>query len=70
MRPSARRVLQALEAAGGRGATTRELCQPHTGGIRFSARIKELRDEGYEIRRVEERAGSHRYTLTDPKGSA
>jgi hypothetical protein len=38
MRPSARRVLRALEA--------------------------------YEIRRVEERAGSHRYTLTGPKGSA
>jgi hypothetical protein len=70
MRPSARRVLRALEAAGGRGATTHDLCQPDVGGIRFGARIKELRDEGYEIRRVEERAGSHRYTLTGPKGSA
>lgn len=63
------RILKALRVAGGRGATTSELCQPDVGGVRFGARIKELRDDGYAITAVLERPGSHRYTLVpNPSG--
>lgn len=61
----ARRVLDALRAAGSRGATTHELCQPDVGGIRFGSRIGELRDAGYRIAKSYERKGSYRYVLVE-----
>lgn len=66
MKPATRRVLRALQAAGGRGMTTHDLCQPHVGGVRFSARLYEIRAEGYQIKSQRERAGSTRYVLIDP----
>lgn len=44
-------------------ANTAELCQPDVGGIRFGARLLELRREGYEITERRLRAGSSLYTL-------
>ena len=43
--------------------TTAELCQPDVGGVRFGARLMELRADGYTI--TEERLGQscHLYTL-------
>jgi len=79
MRPSTRRILKALLAVGGAGATTRELAQPDVGGIRLSARVFELRELGFRIEVRQERPGSHRYTLLsggaverlfDPEGAA
>lgn len=55
------RILYALR----RGPqTTSALCQPDVGGVRFGARLMELRADGYTI--TEERLGpsSHLYTLT------
>jgi hypothetical protein len=68
LKPSCRRVLYTLRHAGATGATTSELCQPDTGGIRFGARINELRDYGCTITRVQLRPGAWRYWLvgTDP----
>jgi hypothetical protein len=63
LKPSAKRVLSALQAAGSRGATTHELGQSDVGGFRFSARVHELRAAGFTILERYERAGSHRYTL-------
>lgn len=57
------RVLEALRAAGARGCTTAELCQPAVGGERFGARVHELRGEGYEIVERRVRAGSSLYVL-------
>jgi hypothetical protein len=65
MYPTTKRVLKALLAVGGRGATTRELCQPDVGGIRLSARIFELRELGFRIDVKELRPGSYRYTLRE-----
>jgi hypothetical protein len=65
LKPSARRVLSALQAAGTRGATTHELGQAHVGGFRFGARIHELRDADYVIVERRERRGSSRYTLVE-----
>lgn len=61
--PTTQRVLQVLQAVGATGATTRELCQPNVGGVRFGARIMELREAGFEITCVRERNGSSRYRL-------
>lgn len=67
LKPTARRTLYALRAAGQRGATTGELCQPNAGGIRFGARIQELRDHGCVIFRVQLQPGRWRYWLqVDP----
>lgn len=63
LKPSCRRTLYALRAAGGRGATTGELCRPEVGGIRFGARVHELREAGCVIFRVELRPGRYRYWL-------
>lgn len=63
LKPSARRVVRALMAAGGRGATTAELGQPAVGGMRFGARIREARQAGFEIDKRCERPGSYRYWL-------
>lgn len=63
MKPSTRRVLEALERAGRRGCLTHDLMQPAIGGERFSARIGELREAGYKIKSTYERHGSYRYRL-------
>ena len=65
MKPTSRRVLKALMAVGGLGATTRELCQPDVGGVRFGGRIHELRGMGFRIDARRERNGSTRYWLRD-----
>jgi hypothetical protein len=65
MYPTTKRVLKALLAVGGNGATTRELCQPDVGGIRLSARVFELRELGFRIDVKELRPGSYRYTLRE-----
>lgn len=57
------RVYRALYDAGPNGCTTAQLCQPGVGGVRFGARVKELRDEGNVIHSRVERAGSSRYVL-------
>lgn len=61
-KPSAKqRVLAALQAG---PQTTASLCQPDCGGVRFGARILELRDEGHTIIERRLRAGSSQYILT------
>ena len=54
------RVLAALQAG---PQTTGMLCQPDVGGVRFGARLMELRDEGHRILERRLRAGSSLYTL-------
>ena len=56
-------VLRELRRAGRNGATTAQLCHPQVGGVRFSARIEELRKAGFVITQRYERPGSHRYVL-------
>lgn len=63
MKPATRRVLAALLAAGARGATTHDLCQPDVGGIRVSARVFEIREIGLRVDVQQLRPGSYRYTL-------
>lgn len=63
LKPSARRVLYALRAAGQRGATTGDLAAPDMGGKGFSGRILELREAGCVIFRVQIRPGWWRYWL-------
>lgn len=63
MSPCTRRVLLALREAGETGVTTAQLCQPDVGGVRFSARILELRDVGCVIARRQVRSGCWRYWL-------
>lgn len=70
LKPTTRRVLRALIAAGGRGATTHELCQPQVGGTRFGGRLHELRELGFVIARRQERAGRWRYWLVSSPDSA
>lgn len=55
------RVLSALQEAGSLGQTTAALCQPGCGGVRFSARILELRQEGHVIHERRLRSGSWLY---------
>ena len=63
MKPSALRVARTLLAAPGRTLTTHELAQPNVGGLRFGARIAELREAGCEIEtKVVKRSGCT-YTL-------
>jgi hypothetical protein len=63
VKPSSERVLEYLRTHGGR-ATTRELCQPEVGGVRFGARLAEIRAEGAVIDGKRLRPGSYLYTLT------
>lgn len=64
VRGAQRRVLLALAAAGGRGATTAELCQPAVGGVRFGGRVHELRERGFKIEQAYDgHPGRHRYWL-------
>lgn len=65
MCPAARRVLAKLIGAGERGATTAELCQPGVGGVRFGARVHELRGLGFRIDAAPVRTGSYRYFFRD-----
>lgn len=65
MCPAARRVLATLVGAGERGATTADLCQPGVGGVRFGARIHELRGLGFRIDATPVRTGSYRYFFRD-----
>jgi hypothetical protein len=55
-------LLRLLEDAGNHGATTADLLNAGIGS-RYSARILELREDGYTIRSERERDGSYRYTL-------
>lgn len=67
LKPSARRTLYALRAAGNTGVLNGTLCQPDVGGGRFGARIHELRESGCVIYRAELRPGRYRYWLVkDP----
>ena len=66
--PCTRRVAQALAAAGGRGCTTAELCQPTVGGVRFGARIYDLREVGFVVREQRMRNGQSRYWLVSVPG--
>ena len=64
MKPTTARVLRTLQDAGERGATTAELCQPDVGGVRFAARVHELRHlHGHTIVETRVRQGSSRYVL-------
>lgn len=63
LKPSARRVLRALAAAGEHGLTTHQLCQLEIGGLRFGARIDEIRAAGLTVTCVRERRASSRYRL-------
>ena len=61
--PSARRLLAALQDAGDKGLSTSQLCQPALGGVRFGARVHDLRQAGYRISETRVRQGSSRYVL-------
>lgn len=71
LRPSARRVLRALEAAPRHQATTDQLGHKLVGGGRFGARIHELRQtlepHGVEITVRELIPGQYLYTLHLPQ---
>ena len=63
------KVLSMLEAAGDRGVTNRELNE--AGIYRYSARIKELRDEGKTIDTVRIKGGYFKFRLaSSPCGPA
>ena len=54
-------VLSMLKAAGDRGVTNRELNE--AGIYRYSARIKELRDEGTEVDTIRIKGGYFKFRL-------
>lgn len=56
-------VLSMLKAAGDRGVTNRELNE--AGIYRYSARIKELRDEGVDVETVRIKGGYFKFRLVD-----
>ena len=58
------KVLSMLQAAGDRGVTNRELNE--AGVYRYSARIKELRDEGTEILTTRVKGGLFKFRLAPP----
>lgn len=60
LKPSARRVLNALRTG---PKTTAQLCQPDIGGVRFGARVAELRALRYVIAEQRVRQGSSLYEL-------
>ena len=57
-------VLAMLQAAGDRGVTNRELNE--AGIYRYSARIKELRDEGTEVDTIRIKGGYFKFRLVSP----
>lgn len=64
LKPTARRVLIALQATGGEGATSYELAQPQVGGLGLTSRISELRHAGFVIDR-RQHATFSRYFLRE-----
>jgi len=54
------RIIRLLKRRGTFGASSREL---NTIAFRYSARIGELRGDGYNIRTMRDSAGSFRYIL-------
>ena len=60
------RVLAALLAAGPRGCTNVELCQPHVGGLRAIGRVDELREQ-WDIETIRVGGGRYRYVLHGPR---
>lgn len=60
------RTLMMLQRAGTEGVTTATFLEAYIP--RFSARIEELRREGFQIDRERLRQGSFRYTLADVGG--
>jgi len=58
------KVLSMLQAAGDRGVTNRELND--AGVYRYSARIKELRDEGMKISTTRVKGGLFEFRLVSP----
>lgn len=61
-------VLNMLRSAGKGGVDNREL--NHAGVWRYSARIKELRDEGHNIKTQRLDHGHFRFILTEPSRSS
>ena len=57
-------VLSMLEAAGERGVTNRQFTE--AGIYRYSARIKELRDEGTNVDTIRIRGGYFKFRLASP----
>jgi hypothetical protein len=55
------KVLQLLKQKGQAGATNVELV--HTGGLRYGARIFELRNDGYQIQTIPVEGGVFRFVL-------
>jgi hypothetical protein len=62
---AALRVLEHLKAHG--SAVNWQLAAPEIGGLRFGARLKEIRDDGWEIRKETVSGGTVRYTLIGRK---
>jgi hypothetical protein len=60
MKPSTQRVFDAFRKAPGRKLTTHQLCQADVGGVRFGARLNELRKLGCDIK--SERGGASSFT--------
>lgn len=60
------RTLMLLQRAGSEGVSTAAFLEAYIP--RFSARIEELRREGFQIARERLRQGSFKYTLTDVGG--
>ena len=57
-------ILRLLEERGNDGATSRDL---NNISFRYSARIKDLRDEGYQIKTEAIKKGLYRFTLVPPE---
>jgi hypothetical protein len=62
------KVLKALRAAGGQGVTSLQLAQ-HCG-LRYGARVMELRDQGFEIETVRVNRSVYVYKLTSEPAPA
>lgn len=62
MTPRTRLLHRVLKDAGPKGVTTSDLLEFGVGS-RFGARLKELRDEGYQVSATREKASSWRYVL-------
>lgn len=60
------RILAALRTG---PKVTHELASPAVGGVRFGARLQELREAGHTIREERVRQSQHRYTLVREAGA-
>jgi hypothetical protein len=63
---TALRLLAHLQTHG--SAVNWQLATPEIGGLRYGGRMKELRDDGWDIRKEQVAAGTWRYTLIGRKG--